>query len=94
MFESLVQSGLLPPRGFDHNRNQSSQFQKMPKTEPDHNRPVLCSFLRLQDWSLTGLLGDYDYESIYTVTTSRYIHFSSYIKAENSLSHLRSKQLR
>jgi len=50
VFESLVRSGLLVPSALDHNCNWSSQFQKLPKTRPNRNRPVFCSLLRLQDW--------------------------------------------
>jgi len=49
VFESPVRSGLLVPSALDHNCNQSSQFQALPKTGPNRNRPVFCSLLRLQD---------------------------------------------
>jgi hypothetical protein len=49
VFESPVQSGLLAPSALDHNCNRSFHFQKLPKTGLNHDRPVFCSLLRLQD---------------------------------------------
>ena len=57
VFESMVWSGLLPPRGLDHDCDRSSQFQKLPKTEPDHDRLVFCSFFAVTRPVLTSLLG-------------------------------------
>jgi len=44
VFESPVRSGLLVPSALDRNRNRSSQFQKLPKTGPNRDRPVFCGY--------------------------------------------------
>jgi len=67
VFESPVRSGLLVPSALDRNRNRSFQFQKLPKTGPNRDRPVLCGLLRSfavtrpvltgygLNWFMTGL---------------------------------------
>jgi hypothetical protein len=54
VFESLVWSGFLASRALDRNRNRSSSFQNIKKTEPDQCRLVFCGLLWLRDRSLTG----------------------------------------
>jgi len=44
VFESPVWSSLLAPSALDRNRNWSSQFQKLQKTEPNCHRMVFCGY--------------------------------------------------
>ncbi|EDR06910.1 uncharacterized protein LACBIDRAFT_299259 [Laccaria bicolor S238N-H82] len=50
LFESPVWSGLLTPRGFNRDRNQSTLFPEVKKTGLDHKRSWSAVFLQSLDW--------------------------------------------
>ncbi|KIM38963.1 hypothetical protein M413DRAFT_75251, partial [Hebeloma cylindrosporum] len=49
VFESPVQSGFLPPRVMDRDRDQSTKVPRPQKTGLDHPGPVQVGFL--QSWT-------------------------------------------
>jgi len=51
VFESLVRSGFLMPKGFNCNHNWSSLFSEVKKTKPDCKKTTDHGILQSLDWS-------------------------------------------